>query len=535
MLRLSKQIRSQQHQNLTKFLSPAVYSNFDTDFQLLKHDLKRLFPEKFLPENRQYINICQHGRLVDCYLNFASYRENNLFPNSRPANLSFELKSASSNVVSNLEGADLGSVFDSLDASKVVGNLNASAKQQAQAHNQDINFMNFEFCEQFLRFFVKKNYKFFEAENILLSEIELVSLDADNAILELKENLQLKIQKNFPLLSLETPEFHPLLNYNIKCPILFKANLNSSQYQTVVMHSENLKQNDFKIVETEVFYQDPSSLDKNVAVIVLDQKFPESSPIYLSQILHNRIQKDRTKLIEPFYKSRFWKKFADGGTSANLGAGNSENSSNTATLRLVSYNMLANNLAQLGASQSKKDEYQNFVVNASSDDEIDISLAQPKEYETNKRVIEHTSGWPHLHETPELEFMYRKQLLHHEIQTYNPDIICFQEGEKRAIPLNFEIVEGFNSKSGQATLLTCFNPERFRLEEFTTTTYHSIASSKEASLLASTNHRFLVCYFTDLESNLPFIVTNTHLYWKDLNIRGLQFNLLLAGVLEFGV
>merc|ERR1712157_60902 len=65
----------------TKLINPAVYSNYDTDYQLLKHDLKRLFPEKFEIKNRSYINICSVQKSenvlpkIDVHCEFEKYHK----------------------------------------------------------------------------------------------------------------------------------------------------------------------------------------------------------------------------------------------------------------------------------------------------------------------------------------------------------------------------------------------------------------------------------------------------------------------------
>merc|ERR1712032_128845 len=115
---------------------------------------------------------------------------------------------------------------------------------------------------------------------------------------------------------------------------------------------------------------------------------------------------------------------------------------------------------------------------------------------------------------------YRKQLLYNEILHYDADILCFQESETRAIPTTkYEFVESFHSVKGQASLVTAYDPERYELMEHATTTFHSIASAREASTLGGKNHRFLICYFEDkLNDRKPLIVVNTHLYWADVKI-----------------
>ena len=141
------------------------------------------------------------------------------------------------------------------------------------------------------------------------------------------------------------------------------------------------------------------------------------------------------------------------------------------------------------------------------------------------------SGWPHLHNQPEIEFMYRKQILYDEVLTYNPDLIAYQEGETRAIPTKFKEIVNYNSVSGQADLILAYNPEKMELIEQTTKTFHSLASQKESSKLGSTNHRFLVAYFTTkgrkVDNCKPFIAVTTHLYWKDLEIKSTQLEILL--------
>ena len=80
---------------------------------------------------------------------------------------------------------------------------------------------------------------------------------------------------------------------------------------------------------------------KNVGILCLEknEEFENSSPIYLSQILHNRIQRNEKLIVEPFYKKRKWKVFSKVGIDAEK-----------VQLKLLSYNVLNSNLGRLGAS-----------------------------------------------------------------------------------------------------------------------------------------------------------------------------------------
>ena len=456
----------------TKLINPAVYSNYDTDYQLLKHDLKRLFPEKFEIKNRSYINICSVQKSenvlpkIDVHCEFEKYHKsaNMIFPKGRPSNqkLTFDWNS------------------------------------------KMINLMDENFCQQFLQTFYINNSDILANESFEASEIEIESLNEISAVLRLNRSSkfggshEIMVQVNHPLLILETPAFHPLLTYNIKVPILFTANI-YKKYDKIVLHSDNYKKNDFEIVDLERFYHEPESLKSNVVLLALDQNLPNSTPIYLSPIIHNRIPSPDKKwwfekydlektgkfnLIEPFYKKREWKVFEQ------------PKSPVTSHIKIISYNMLMSNLAKSSAKETRTKE---------------------------------VASWNHLEDTPEIEFPYRKQLLYNEIIHYDADILCFQESETRAIPtIKYEFIESFNSVKGQASLVTAYNPERFELIEHATTTFHSIASMKEAITLAGKNHRFLVCYFEDkLNDNKPIIVVNTHLYWADTKVRTMQFNLLI--------
>ena len=73
MLSASRHLRNFKLAARPPFQTPAVFSVYETDYQILKRDLQRLFPEKFLPENRSYVNVCPFKSGVDCYFNFGQY------------------------------------------------------------------------------------------------------------------------------------------------------------------------------------------------------------------------------------------------------------------------------------------------------------------------------------------------------------------------------------------------------------------------------------------------------------------------------
>merc|ERR1712226_694458 len=205
-------------------------------------------------------------------------------------------------------------------------------------HSRDINFLSRQFSTSFLTQFVKTCRYQFQAENLNINDIELISQDKHNAILKLSNDIELKVQVNFPILTLDIPEFHPLLSYGINCPLSFLSNLDNQngRYKTIVIDSNNIRKNDFKIVDNDRFYNDPLSLKKNIAILLFDTKFENSSPIYLSKILHNRLEKFKTYngtdngLIKPFYKQRKWKNFNQIEKQEN----------NEIELKIISYNML---------------------------------------------------------------------------------------------------------------------------------------------------------------------------------------------------
>jgi len=178
---------------------------------------------------------------------------------------------------------------------------------------------------------------------------------------------------------------------------------------------------------------------KNVAILVQDENFPESSPIYLSQLLHNRIEKDQKLIVEPFYKNRKWKIFTE--------SHREEIDKEKVQMKFVSYNILNAALGKLGAKQGDLiDENEEEQVTEKSEDTSDFNSFLTK-ISTPK-----LSGWPHLKDQPEIEFSYRKQLLYDEVLSYNPDLIAYQEGETRAIPTKFSKIINYNSKFNYYTI-----------------------------------------------------------------------------------
>lgn len=267
------------------------------------------------------------------------------------------------------------------------------------------------------------------------------------------------------------PTFFPA-DFGINCPLQLPKRSGKNE-KLVILHADDT---DFEIAETNL----PKDLKRNVALLMIDEE-ELASPITILGICKGRF-KIQEKWADPQFFQRKW-------------VGDTQNTpENTDQIKFLTYNTLTSTLAST-----------------------------------------HTEGWPHLANKPEIEHAYRQQMIYSEIEHYDADVIGIQEAETEMIPASYNMIQTQVSteKNKMPNLVIAWKPEKYHLKDWKIVKYQDLASAQEKDVLEEKKHMFIVGFFECKSSGKEFVFANTHLYYKEDEIKKLQLKLLCETVKSF--
>jgi len=300
--------------NPTSLRAPPVQTVSNIDYKRLKPALKRLFPERYLLENQQYINVYPHGSKPN-----ATVVECSVFSKVKPETVSSKKKDVIMRKF-NLEDAELQRGICTLLWRK----------------NKGI-FMKERIAQDSLKFQIKPATPTTPA---------IHSIDCGG-----QETLYV-ITQEFPIL--RQPFFIPA-DFGIRVPLQLPQRLPASM-KLHILHSDNLQGSksfdpsvdNYTLSTTSTL----DSLSKNIAFVAIDS-VEKRSPISVLGIFADRFKNFRENdgnWLDPFYTQRQWKmansKEIEPEEAKSVPESGYLESKND-EIRVLSYNMLKDSLAHL--------------------------------------------------------------------------------------------------------------------------------------------------------------------------------------------
>merc|ERR1712142_9180 len=190
-----------------KFLQPAVILNHSVEYKLLGKSLQREFPEKFAPENRQYVNVSDNNNALNFYTKFGYEKHVKLSGDNKP-----------------------------VDDTQKIRALREWAGYKTNLPYNTINGVPYDPDSPVFRHLLRR---LFEIDNTLALKGNVsITGSGDNLSIE-AENQTLKVQNYIPITKLNIPIWHPLLSYNINVPLQLDTKL-PSRFKTHFFYAKNI-------------------------------------------------------------------------------------------------------------------------------------------------------------------------------------------------------------------------------------------------------------------------------------------------------